>query len=339
MNKKIVLNRVENIIVAYTCDNKPITVKQLNIRGAVKKLMHTAMSPNVVQTLEENPVLVHGGPFANIAHGCNSVIATKMAMKLAPVVVTEAGFGADLGAEKFLDIKCQRAELAPSAIVLVATVRALKLHGGVAFDDLNKENVEAMLLGIDNLKQHAENMKRYGVPVIITANRFPSDTDGEISALRGWCVGKGYDFAINEGAIKGSEGAVELATKVNEVLKQETAQNFKPLYPIGNAGWSIKDKIGVICRDIYRADGVDYTEEAERQIAQYEEMGYRDLAICMAKTPSSFSDNANLLNAPRDFVITVREVRLSAGAGFIVPLTGSVMTMPGLPKNPLACRM
>jgi formate--tetrahydrofolate ligase len=333
------LNRVENIIVAYTYDNKPITVKHLNIRGAVKKLMHTAMSPNVVQTLEENPVLVHGGPFANIAHGCNSVIATKMAMKLAPVVVTEAGFGADLGAEKFLDIKCQRAGLAPSAIVLVATVRALKLHGGVKFEDLNKENIEAMLLGIDNLKQHAENMKRYGVPVIITANRFPSDTDSEISALRGWCVGKGYDFAINEGAIKGSEGAVELATKVNEALKQETAQNFKLLYPIGGAEWTIKDKIEVICRDIYRADGVNYTEEAEKQIAQYEEMGYRNLAICMAKTPSSFSDNANLLNAPRDFRITVREVRLSAGAGFIVPLTGSVMTMPGLPKNPLACRM
>ena len=333
------LNRVENIIVAYTYDNKPVTVKELNIRGAVKKLMHTAMSPNVVQTLEENPVLVHGGPFANIAHGCNSVIATKMAMKLAPVVVTEAGFGADLGAEKFLDIKCQRAGLAPSAIVLVATVRALKLHGGVKFEDLDKENVGAMINGICNLQRHAENMKKYGVPVIITANRFPSDTDDEINTLKLWCEEAGYRFAINEGAIKGSKGAVELATEVNKVLGEETAQNFTPLYPIGDRGWSIKDKIGKICHEIYRASNVVYTDLAQEQISQYEEMGYRDLAVCMAKTPSSFSDDAKLLGAPEDFTVTVREVRLSAGAGFIVPLTGSVMTMPGLPKNPLACRM
>jgi formate--tetrahydrofolate ligase len=300
--------------------------------------MHTAMSPNVVQTLEENPVLVHGGPFANIAHGCNSVIATKMAMKLAPIVVTEAGFGADLGAEKFLDIKCQRAGIAPDVIVLVATVRALKLHGGVKFEDLDKENIEAMLAGTCNLQQHAENMRKYGVPVIITANRFPSDTDAEINTLRAWCDKQGYDFALNEGAIKGSEGAEELAGKVAWLLGN-TAADFKPLYPIGDRGWSIKDKIGKICHEIYRADSVEYTDLALAQIRKYEEMGYRGLAVCMAKTPSSFSDYAKLLGAPRNFAITVREVRLSAGAGFIVPLTGAVMTMPGLPKNPLACKM
>ncbi len=332
------LNRAEEIIVAYTYDEKPVRVRDLKIRGAIKKLMHTAMSPNVVQTLEENPVLVHGGPFANIAHGCNSVIATKMAMKLAPIVVTEAGFGADLGAEKFLDIKCQRAGLAPDAIVLVATVRALKLHGGVVFEELDKENISAMLAGSENLKQHAENMKKYGVPVVVTANRFPSDTDDEINTLRHWCEESGYEFALNEGAIKGSAGAEELARKVLETLNTKEAK-FNPLYPIGEAGWSIKDKIGVICREIYRASGVEYTDLAISQIKQYEEMGYRDLAVCMAKTPSSFSDNATLLGAPKDFVITVREVRLSAGAGFIVPLTGSVMTMPGLPKSPLACKM
>ena len=333
------LNRVENIIVAYTYDNKPVTVKELNIRGAIKKLMHTAMSPNIVQTLEENPVLIHGGPFANIAHGCNSVIATKMAMKLAPVVITEAGFGADLGAEKFLDIKCQRADIAPSAIVLVATVRALKLHGGVPFEELDVENIEALKAGMCNLERHAENMRKYGVPVIITANRFPSDTDAEIAELRTWCVDNNYRFAVNEGAIKGSEGAIELANEVNNVLSEETSQNFKPLYPIGNKGWSIRDKIGKICHEIYRASSVVYTKLAQEQIKQYEEMGYRDLAVCMAKTPNSFSDNPKLLGAPEKFVITVREVRLSAGAGFIVPLTGAVMTMPGLPKNPLACKM
>jgi formate--tetrahydrofolate ligase len=331
--------RLASIIVGYTYDEKPVTAGDLKAQGAMCALLKDAIKPNLVQTLEGTPAIVHGGPFANIAHGCNSVIATKMAMKLAPVVVTEAGFGADLGAEKFLDIKCQRAGLAPSAIVLVATVRALKLHGGVAFDDLNKENVGAMMDGICNLQRHAENMKKYGVPVIITANRFPSDTDGEIAELKAWCINNGYRFAINEGAIKGSEGAVELANEVNKVLGEETSQNFKPIYPIGDKGWSIRDKIGKICHEIYRAAYVEYTDLAQKQISQYEEMGYKDLAVCMAKTPSSFSDDAKLLGAPEDFVITVREVRLSAGAGFIVPLTGSVMTMPGLPKNPLACRM
>ena len=333
------LDRTENIIVAYTFDEEPITVKDLHIRGAIKKLMHTAMNPNVVQTLEENPVLVHGGPFANIAHGCNSVIATKLGLKLADVVVTEAGFGADLGAEKFLDIKCQRAGLKPDAIVLVATVRALKLHGGVKFEDLEKENIEAMMAGICNLKKHAENMTRYGVPVVITANRFPSDTDAEIEQLRSWCNFMGYRFALNEGAIKGSEGAVALAESVKDILDNEKA-DFKPLYPIGNnTGWSIRDKIGYICYNIYGAGNVIYTDLANEQINKYQKMGYTGLAVCMAKTPNSLTDDAKVLGAPTGFTVTVREVRLSAGAGFIVPLTGAVMTMPGLPKEPLACKM
>ncbi len=332
------LNRTEDIIVAYTYDDKPITVRDLHIRGAIYKLMHAAMNPNLVQTLEANPVLVHGGPFANIAHGCNSVIATKLGLKLADVVVTEAGFGADLGAEKFLDIKCQRAGLKPDAVVLVATVRALKLHGGVKFDDLDKENIEAMKAGICNLKKHAENMKGYGIPVIISANRFPSDTDAELKELKAWCVSNGYRFALNEGAIKGSEGAVELATIVKDILDNEKS-NYKPLYPINDDNYSIKDKIEKISKDIYGAGNVNYTELANKQIAQYEKMGYKGLAVCMAKTPNSITDDAKVLGAPTGFTITVREVRLSAGAGFIVPLTGAVMTMPGLPKIPSAVKM
>ena len=333
------LDRVENIIVAYTFDEKPVTVKDLNIRGAIKKLMHTAMNPNIVQTLEENPVLVHGGPFANIAHGCNSVIATKLGLKLADVIVTEAGFGSDLGAEKFLDIKCQRAGLKPDAIVLVATVRALKLHGGIKFENLETENVEAMLEGACNLKKHYENMNLYGVPVIISINRFPSDTDAEITALRAWCEKLGATCAVNTAALNGGDGAAELATKVMYALNNETP-NFKPLYPIGDdTGWSIKDKIGYICHNIYGAGNVVYTDLALEQIEKYENMGYTGLAVCMAKTPNSLTDDATVLGAPTGFTVTVREVRLSAGAGFIVPLTGAVMTMPGLPKEPLACKM
>ncbi len=333
------LDRTENIIVAYTYDEKPITVKDLHIRGAIKKLMHTAMSPNIVQTLEENPVLVHGGPFANIAHGCNSVIATKLGLKLADVVVTEAGFGADLGAEKFLDIKCQRAGLKPDAIVLVATVRALKLHGGVKFDYLDQENIEAMKAGICNLKKHYENMSLYGVPVIISINRFPSDTDAEVAALRAWCEELGATVAVNTAALNGGDGAAELATKVMHAL-DTIEPHFKPLYPIGdNTGWSIRDKIGFICQNIYGAGNVIYTDLANEQINKYQEMGYTGLAVCMAKTPNSLTDDAKVLGAPTGFTVTVREVRLLAGAGFIVPLTGAVMTMPGLPKEPLACKM
>ena len=332
------LDRTEKIIVAYTYDDKPITVKDLHIRGAIKKLMHQAMNPNLVQTLEANPVFVHGGPFANIAHGCNSVIATKMALKLADVVVTEAGFGADLGAEKFLDIKCQRAGLKPDAVVLVATVRALKLHGGVKFDELDKENIQALKAGICNLKKHAENMTRYGVPIVISANRFPSDTDAELEVLKSWCLDNGYRFALNEGALKGSEGAVELANAVKDILDNKKA-NFSPLYPIGDKKWSIKAKIEKICKEIYGAGEVVYTDLANEQIEKYNKMGFGDLAVCMAKTPNSLTDDAKVLGAPTGFTVTVREVRLSAGAGFIVPLTGAVMTMPGLPKVPAAVKM
>jgi len=337
-NEEEFLDRTENIIVAYTFDEQPVRVKDLHIRGAIKKLMHTAMNPNIVQTLEDNPVLVHGGPFANIAHGCNSVIATKLGLKLADVVVTEAGFGADLGAEKFLDIKCQRAGLKPDCVVVVATVRALKLHGGVLFDDLDKENIEALKAGICNLEKHAKNMVGYGVPVILSANRFPSDTDAEIAVLEKWCKDSGYDFALNEGALKGSEGAEALAKIVDKTLKEKKS-NFAPLYPIGDKNWSIKDKIGKICTSIYGAGNVVYTEKAEEQIALYTKMGYGDLAVCMAKTPNSLTDDAKVLGAPTGFTVTVREVRLSAGAGFIVPLTGAVMTMPGLPKVPAAVKM
>ena len=241
-NEEEFLDRTEDIIVAYTFDEKPVRIRDLKFRGAIQKLMHAAMNPNLVQTLEGNPVLVHGGPFANIAHGCNSIIATKLGLKLADVVVTEAGFGADLGAEKFLDIKCQRANLKPDCVVLVATVRALKLHGGVKFEDLDNENIEALKAGICNLKKHAENMLSYGIPVVISANRFTSDTDAEIAVLKNWVESNGYRFALNEGALKGSEGAVELANAVKNIL-DTTTSNYKALYPIGDKSWSIKDKI------------------------------------------------------------------------------------------------
>ena len=337
-NEEEFLDRTEDIIVAYTYDEKPVTVHDLNIRGAIKKLMHVALKPNLVQTLEENPVLVHGGPFANIAHGCNSVIATKLGLKLADVVVTEAGFGADLGAEKFLDIKCQRAGLKPDCIVLVATVRALKLHGGIPFEELDKENIEAVKAGMCNLKKHAENMKLYNIPVVISANRFPSDTDAELSEIERWCTENDYEFAINEGAIKGSEGAVDLARCVEHYL-ENTQSRYAPIYSINDANWSIKDKINHICCTIYGAGRVVFTEVAEEQIKQYTNMGYSGLAVCMAKTPNSLTDNPKILGAPQGFTITIREVRLSTGAGFIIPLTGSIMTMPGLPKEPLACKM
>ena len=324
------MNRVNNILVAYTYDNKPVYFGEFNCSKAILKMMKNAMNPNLVQTLEENPVLVHCGPFANISIGVNSINATKLAMKLAPVVVTEAGFGGDLGAEKFLDIKCQLADIAPRVIVLVATVRALKLHGGVKFEDLDKENIEAMLAGTCNLQQHAENMRKYGVPVIITANRFPSDTDAEINTLRNWCDQQGYDFALNEGAIKGSEGAEELAGKVAWLLGN-TVADFKPIY---NFNETILGKIEKVCKEIYRADEVEYSEEALEQIKKYTEMGYDNLPICISKTPNSFSDDPKLLGAPRNFKIHIREVRLYAGAGLIVPLSGSLLLMPGLPKKP-----
>jgi formate--tetrahydrofolate ligase len=296
-------------------------------------MMKNAMNPNLVQTLEENPVLVHCGPFANISIGVNSINATKLAMKLAPVVVTEAGFGGDLGAEKFLDIKCQLADIAPSAVVLVATARALKLHGGVQFEDLNNENVEAIANGICNLERHYENMTSYGVPVVVALNRFPSDTDVEVNFIRAWCAERNIEFSVNSAALDGGEGAVDLAAKVANILGTETAQNFKPVYSFNEP---ILDKIEKVCKQIYRADGIEYSEEALTQIAKYTEMGYGNLPICISKTPNSFTDDAEILGAPNGFKIHIREVRLYAGAGLIVPLSGSLLLMPGLPKVPRA---
>ena len=328
------VERVNKILVAYNFDGEPVYFGQFNCGKAILKMMRNAMNPNIVQTLEENPVLVHCGPFANISVGINSINATKMALKMADVVVTEAGFGADLGAEKFLDIGCQLGGYSPDAIVLVATVRALKLHGGVKFEDLEKENVEAMMRGICNLRKHAENVLKYGVPVVISANRFPSDTDAEIEQLRSWCNFMGYKFALNEGAIKGSEGAVVLAETVKEVL-ETTTSNFKPLYPIGpDKGWSIKDKIGFICQNIYGAEGVDYTEEALNQIAYYDSLKLFELPVCISKTPNSLTDDPKILGAPTGFRIHIREIRYYAGAGLIVPLSGALLLMPGLPKKP-----
>jgi formate--tetrahydrofolate ligase len=331
-NEEDFVRRANDIIVAYTYDDIPVYLKEFHIGSAIAKMMKQALNPNLVQTLEENPVIIHGGPFANISFGCNSVIATKLSRKLADVVVTEAGFGADLGAEKFLDIKCQAAGLKPDAIVLVATVRALKLHGGIAFENLERPNVAAVIDGIPNLARHAENICKYGVPVVISLNRFPSDTDDEITAVRTWCENAGYAFALNEAALVGGDGAVELATKVKEVLDNGQA-NFKPIYDFNEP---IIEKIKKVCGEIYRADEVEFTELAMQQIELYEIMGYSNLPVCISKTPNSFTDDAKILGAPTNFKIHIREVRLYAGAGLIVPLSGSLLMMPGLPKVPRA---
>jgi formate--tetrahydrofolate ligase len=331
-NEADFIRRANEIIVAYTYEGRPVFLKDFHIGSAIGKMMKQALSPNLVQTLEENPVIVHGGPFANISFGCNSVIATKLSRKLADVVVTEAGFGADLGAEKFLDIKCQYAGIEPSAVVLVATVRALKLHGGIAFENLDQQNIPAVLNGLPNLAQHAENVCKYGIPVVISLNRFPSDTDEEIAEVQKWCENNGYAFALNEAALKGSDGAIALATKVKEVLDTKPS-NFKPIY---NFSETIIDKISKVCTEIYRADRVEFSEQALQQISLYERMGYSKLPVCISKTPNSFTDDAKVLGAPRNFTINIREVRLYAGAGLIVPLSGSLLMMPGLPKVPRA---
>ena len=329
------LRRLSNIIVAYTYDNKPITVKDLQVTHAVMRLMRDAFKPNLVQTAEHNPAFIHGGPFANIAHGCSSIIATKMALKLAPIVVTEAGFGADLGAEKFLDIKCREAGVAPSAVVLVATIRALKSHGGVAFEELGKENLEALAAGIENLEAHIDAIKHYGVPYVIAINHFADDSEAEVKWLRDFCEKKGHRVAFLDGFLKGGDGSTELAKLVKHVLETEES-HYHPLYDVKAP---LKDKILKICKEIYGADGVEYTEEALQQLARFEELGFGDAYICMAKTPQSLSDDPKVLGRPRNYMIHVREVRLSAGARFVVPLTGAVLTMPGLPKIPAAVKM
>ena len=326
------MDRVNNIIVAYNYDNEPIRFGEFHCSKAILKMMKDALNPNLVQTLEENPVLVHGGPFANISIGVNSLIATRMALKMSDVVVTEAGFGADLGAEKFLDIACKEGGFAPDCVVLVATIRALKLHGGVLFEDLNKENCEAIEKGFCNLKQHFDNLKEYSVPVVVAINRFPSDTDSEIEVLENLMMKAKMEYALNEGALKGSEGAIELARTVEHVLANAES-HYKPMYE-NAVGWSIKDKIGTICHKIYHADNVEYSEEAEEKIRKYTEMGYSTAYVCISKTPNSFTDDPKILGAPEGHTVHIRDVKLYAGANLIVPLSGSLMLMPGLPKEP-----
>ena len=329
------MRRVNNIIVAYSYENKPVFLRDLRISHAVMKLMVTALNPNLVQTLEGNPAIIHGGPFANIAHGCNSIIATKMGLKLAPVVVTEAGFGADLGAEKFLDIKCRVAGLKPDAVVVVATIRALKMHGGQPFEELSNENVEALANGVCNLRKHIENVEKYGIPAIVCINHFASDTEKETAYLSKWCEDNGYDYAYCSAFADGGKGAEALARGVMKILETKKS-NYHPLY---DEKLPIKEKIEIICKEIYGAGKVEYTEAAEQQIKDFTALGFDKTPICIAKTPQSLTDDAKVLGAPRGFTITVKEVRLSAGANFIVPLTGAIMTMPGLPKVPAAVKM
>lgn len=327
--------RLGKMIVAYNYDNEPITADDLQATGALTILLKDAIKPNLVQTLENTPAFIHGGPFANIAHGCNSVIATKMALKLGDYVVTEAGFGADLGAEKFFDIKCRFVGLKPDCTVIVATVRALKHHGGVPKKELNDENLEALEKGFGNLEKHIENVQKFGVPVVVAINEFPTDTEAELKLLYDKCNKAGVDVVMSKVWAKGGEGGVELAKKVVEIIETKKS-NFKPIY---KSEQSIKEKIETIAKEVYGADGVDFTKKCEKQIKKIEEMGLDKMPICMAKTQYSLSDDPTLLARPKGFRITVREIRISAGAGFLVALTGDIMTMPGLPKVPAANNM
>ncbi len=324
--------RLGRIIVAYNYAGEPVTAAQLNAVGAMAALLKDALKPNLIQTLEHTGAIVHGGPFANIAHGCNSVRATKTALKLADVVVTEAGFGADLGAEKFLDIKCRKAGLKPDAIVLVATVRALKYNGGVPKDQLKEENLAALEKGIVNLEKHIENMMKYGVPVIVTLNSFITDTEAEHQFVKTFCEERGCEFALSQVWEKGGEGGIELAEKVLYTLEQKES-NFAPIYP---DEMGLENKIATIAREIYGAAGVTYAPAALKAIRKFEEMGFGSLPVCMAKTQYSLSDDQAKLGRPEGFDINVRDAYVSAGAGFVVILTGAIMTMPGLPKKPAA---
>ncbi|MCI7522377.1 formate--tetrahydrofolate ligase [Roseburia hominis] len=324
--------RLGRIIVAYTFDGKPVTADDLKATGAMAALLKDALKPNLIQTLEHTPAIVHGGPFANIAHGCNSVRATKTALKLADYVITEAGFGADLGAEKFFDIKCRKAGLAPDAVVLVATVRALKYNGGVAKADLGAENLDALKKGIVNLEKHIENLQKFGVPVVVTLNSFVTDTKAETDYVEQFCRERGCEFALSEVWEKGGEGGIELANKVLLTLEQKES-HFKPLYP---DDMSLEDKIATVAREIYGADGVTYSAAAKKELKRIADMGMSSFPVCMAKTQYSLSDDQTKLGRPTGFTINVREVYVSAGAGFVVAVTGSIMTMPGLSKNPAA---
>jgi formate--tetrahydrofolate ligase len=321
--------RLSKIIVAYSYDGSPITVNDLKATGSMAVLLKDAIKPNLVQTLENTPVLIHGGPFANIAHGCNSLIATKLGLKLADFCITEAGFGADLGAEKFFDIKCRQGNLKPSAVVLVATIRALKYNGGVQKQDLSLENTDALKMGLENLKKHIENIQKFHLPLVVALNLFPTDSHAEIEIIKNLCEDLHVAFSLSECFSKGGDGATDLARKVIDLIKED--RNFEPLYPVD---LSIIEKIQWISKDIYGAKGVQFTLTAKKQIEKINKIGLSHLPICMAKTQYSLSDNPLLLGRPEDFEITIREVRPSAGAGFIVAIAGDILTMPGLPKIP-----
>ncbi len=324
--------RLGRMIVAYTFSGDPVTAEQLHAVGAMAALLKDALKPNLIQTLEHTPAIVHGGPFANIAHGCNSVRATRTALKLGDYTITEAGFGADLGAEKFFDIKCRMSGLAPDAVVLVATIRALKYNGGVPKSDLSAENLEALQAGIVNLEKHIENLQKYKVPIVVALNSFVTDTEAETRFVEEYCHARGCDFAICEAWEKGGEGAVDLAETLLQVLETKES-HFEPLYP---DSLSLKDKIDTVAREIYGADGVTYAPAADRELKRIEGLGMSDFPVCMAKTQYSLSDDASKLGRPEHFTVNVREVYADAGAGFVVAVTGAIMTMPGLPKTPAA---
>lgn len=324
--------RAGKMIVAYTYEGNPVTAKDLKAEGAIAALLKDALKPNIVQTLEHTPAIIHGGPFANIAHGCNSIKATKYAMKLADVVVTEAGFGADLGAEKFFDIKCQKSGLKPDCTVLVATIRSLKLNGGVKKENLNEPNIEAVKRGIVNLEKHIENLQKYGVPVVVTLNAFSSDTQEEIKFVRTHCERMGADFALSNVWADGGDGGKELAEMLLETINKKKSE-FKPIYDVN---LSIEEKINIICKEIYGASRVAFTQAALRQIRKIEDIGLDKVPVCIAKTQYSLSDDPTLLGRPKDFKVTIKQIYISAGAGFVVALAGDIMTMPGLPKKPSA---
>lgn len=324
--------RLSRIVVAYNYEGKPVTAGELGAVGAMAALLKDAMKPNLVQTLEHTPAIIHGGPFANIAHGCNSIRATKAAMKMADYVITEAGFGADLGAEKFLDIKCRIGGLKPDAIVLVATIRALKYNGGVAKADLSEENMDALAKGIVNLEKHIENLQKYKVPVVVTLNSFITDSDAETEFVRKFCEERGCDFALSEVWEKGGEGGIALAEAVLNTLEIKESY-FEPIY---GDKLSLKEKIETVAKEIYGAEGVNYSDSANKQLGKLEDLGFGNLPVCIAKTQYSLSDNPALLGRPEGFCMDIREVYVSAGAGFVVVLTGAIMTMPGLPKKPAA---
>lgn len=328
-------NRLAKMVIGYNLDGNPVTVADLEIQGAVAMLLKDALKPNMVQTLENTPAFIHGGPFANIAHGCNSILATKLALKTSDYAVTEAGFGADLGAEKFMDIKCRKAGLAPDAVVIVATIRALKMHGGVDKKELKAENIEALEKGFANLRRHVENVRKFGVPAIVAINRFADDTEGEIAKLEELCKELGVKISLCECFAKGGEGSEDLAHKVIELIEEEKT-NFKPLYDEND---SIVDKVNTIVKEIYRGRQANFTTAAKKQVKKLEEMGLDKLPICIAKTQFSFTDDKNIVGAPTDFDIEIQDVRVSAGAGFIVVQTSNIMVMPGLPKVPAANKM